>query len=77
LVVAVGFADGLAVALDFGANELVAVRVGAGFGALPDLLAFFIKVLIDGFAFGLAADCLVAAACLAGIFGVGLLVFFI
>ena len=74
-----GFADGLAVALDFGANELVAVRVGAGFGALPDLLAFFIKVLVDGFAvaLGFAIGCLVAAACLAGIFGVGLLVFFI
>jgi len=30
----------------------------------------------DGFAFGFAADCLVAAALLAGIFGAGLLTFF-
>jgi len=70
----------LAIALGFAANGLVAGRVGASFGALPGLLAFFIKVLVDGFpvALGFAADCLVTDPLGAGFVApLGLVAFFI
>jgi hypothetical protein len=70
----------LAIALGFAANGLVAGRVGAGFGALPGLLAFFIRVLVDGFsvALGFAADCLVTDSLGAGfVTPLGLVAFFI
>jgi hypothetical protein len=61
-------------------DGLVAGRIGAGFGALPGVLAFFIKVLVGGFtaAMGFAADCLVTDSLGAGLVApLGLVAFFI
>jgi hypothetical protein len=70
----------LAIALGFVADGLVVGRADASFGTLSGLLAFFIKVLVDGFpvAFGFAADCLVTDPLGAGFVApLGLVAFFI